>query len=207
MTDIATGWTENRSVRNKARKWVIAALDEIAKIMPFEDPGRGQRQRFGIHQSSPPGVVRETEDHLHPVAARQLQRRLPRGAEELGDRAHRRRLPPLRHRSRTGVAGQDLGAAVAAGELLLPAAETRLEGPQRREGRQEVRHGDHPTPPRRTPRSGRETRQGDPCRHLRPAEPCSPPAPDPGTDHRTAHDHHQQGRAGQTPPLHARTLT
>ena len=35
VTDIATGWTENRSVRNKARKWVIAALDEIAAIMPF----------------------------------------------------------------------------------------------------------------------------------------------------------------------------
>jgi Integrase core domain len=35
VTDIATGWTENRSVPNKARKWVLAALDEIAKIMPF----------------------------------------------------------------------------------------------------------------------------------------------------------------------------
>ncbi len=35
VTDIATGWTENRSVRNKARKWVIAALAEIAQIMPF----------------------------------------------------------------------------------------------------------------------------------------------------------------------------
>lgn len=35
VTDIATGWTENRSVPNKARKWVIAALDEIRKIMPF----------------------------------------------------------------------------------------------------------------------------------------------------------------------------
>lgn len=35
VTDIATGWTENRSVRNKARKWVIAALDDIASIMPF----------------------------------------------------------------------------------------------------------------------------------------------------------------------------
>ena len=30
VTDIATGWTENRSVRNKAQKWVIAALEEIA---------------------------------------------------------------------------------------------------------------------------------------------------------------------------------
>ena len=35
VTDIATGWTENRSVRNKARKWVIAALDDISASMPF----------------------------------------------------------------------------------------------------------------------------------------------------------------------------
>jgi len=35
VTDIATGWTENRSVRNKARKWVVAALEEIAAIMAF----------------------------------------------------------------------------------------------------------------------------------------------------------------------------
>jgi integrase-like protein len=35
VTDIATGWTENRSVRNKARKWVLAALDDIAAAMPF----------------------------------------------------------------------------------------------------------------------------------------------------------------------------
>jgi hypothetical protein len=35
VTDIATGWTENRSVPNKARKWVIEALEEIATIMPF----------------------------------------------------------------------------------------------------------------------------------------------------------------------------
>ena len=35
VTDIATGWTENRSVPNKARKWVIAALAEIGSVMPF----------------------------------------------------------------------------------------------------------------------------------------------------------------------------
>jgi IS30 family transposase len=35
VTDIATGWTKNRSVRHKAQKWVIAALEDIAKIMPF----------------------------------------------------------------------------------------------------------------------------------------------------------------------------
>jgi Integrase core domain len=35
VTDIATGWTENRSVPNKARKWVLGALEQIATIMPF----------------------------------------------------------------------------------------------------------------------------------------------------------------------------
>ena len=39
VTDIATGWTENRSVPTKARKWVMAALDDITAVMPF--PVRG----------------------------------------------------------------------------------------------------------------------------------------------------------------------
>lgn len=34
-TDIATGWTETRTVRNKAAKWVFAALLEIQAQMPF----------------------------------------------------------------------------------------------------------------------------------------------------------------------------
>lgn len=29
------GWKENRSIRNKARKWVTDALDDIEKSMPF----------------------------------------------------------------------------------------------------------------------------------------------------------------------------
>ena len=29
------GWKENRSIRNKARKWVTDALDGIEKSMPF----------------------------------------------------------------------------------------------------------------------------------------------------------------------------
>jgi hypothetical protein len=39
VTDIATGWTENRSLPSKARKGVMAALDDIAVVMPF--PVRG----------------------------------------------------------------------------------------------------------------------------------------------------------------------
>ncbi len=34
-TDIATGWTENRTVRNKAAKWVFAALVELQAQFPF----------------------------------------------------------------------------------------------------------------------------------------------------------------------------
>lgn len=34
-TDVATGWTENRTVRNKASKWVFAALVELQAQFPF----------------------------------------------------------------------------------------------------------------------------------------------------------------------------
>jgi Integrase core domain len=35
VTDIATGWTENRSVPDKTAKCVLAALNDIAATMPF----------------------------------------------------------------------------------------------------------------------------------------------------------------------------
>ena len=35
VTDIATGWTENRSVADKSAKCVVAALNDIANTMPF----------------------------------------------------------------------------------------------------------------------------------------------------------------------------
>jgi hypothetical protein len=35
VTDIATGWTVNRSVRNKAAKWVLEALQHITASFPF----------------------------------------------------------------------------------------------------------------------------------------------------------------------------
>ncbi|MDH6199345.1 transposase InsO family protein [Mycobacterium frederiksbergense] len=39
VTDIATGWTENRTLPGKAQKWVIGALNDIAARLPF--PIRG----------------------------------------------------------------------------------------------------------------------------------------------------------------------
>jgi len=35
VTDIATGWTVNRSVRNKAEKWVFEALQHVMGVFPF----------------------------------------------------------------------------------------------------------------------------------------------------------------------------
>ncbi len=35
VTDIATGWTENRSIPDRTAKCVLAALNEIARAMPF----------------------------------------------------------------------------------------------------------------------------------------------------------------------------
>jgi hypothetical protein len=35
VTDIATGWTETRAVKNKAQKWVFAALTQLRQALPF----------------------------------------------------------------------------------------------------------------------------------------------------------------------------
>ncbi|WP_223253041.1 integrase catalytic domain-containing protein [Arthrobacter sp. AFG7.2] len=35
ITDIATGWTETRSVKNKAQKWVFAAIKDATASFPF----------------------------------------------------------------------------------------------------------------------------------------------------------------------------
>jgi len=129
VTDIATGWTENRSVRNKAQKWVFAALLQIRAVFPFPiigiDSDNGS-EFINWH------LLRWCEQEKITFTRSPLgqqQRRRARGAEELGHRADRGRLPPLRHPSRTGAAEPDLGAPVAHDQLLLSAAEAGLQGP------------------------------------------------------------------------------
>ena len=36
MTDIYSGWTETRAVKNKAHKWVFEAIREVRKDLPFD---------------------------------------------------------------------------------------------------------------------------------------------------------------------------
>ena len=39
LTDLATGWTENRAVQNKAQRWAFEALRAIQVTLPFALPG------------------------------------------------------------------------------------------------------------------------------------------------------------------------
>jgi hypothetical protein len=39
VTDVQTGWTEARAVKNKAQVWVFEAIEQIRKQMPFEMVG------------------------------------------------------------------------------------------------------------------------------------------------------------------------
>ena len=57
VTDIATGWTENRSAPNKARKPVIAALADIAKVLPFPLLGIDSDYAALVIMPTPPRIA------------------------------------------------------------------------------------------------------------------------------------------------------
>ena len=84
VTDIATGWTVNRSVRNKAARWVFEALEHVIAAFPFPIIGIDSDNGSEFINAHLLALLREGDDHLHPFAPGQLQRRRARGAEELG---------------------------------------------------------------------------------------------------------------------------
>src|SRR6476620_9146175 len=208
VTDIATGWTENRSVPSKEAKCVLAALNDIAAKMPF--PILGVDSDNGSEFINVTLLRWCTRREITFTRARpgQHERRLSRRAEELAGGSHRGRLPPLRHRHRVVVTQRDLAAAVQADQLLLPAAETGIQDPPRRQGVQDTRQGSHPVPPRdRSPKHDRGAHRGaDP--DLLPDQSRRHLTPDPSPDRSTPHHHHKQGRTHhQSPSQQARTIT
>ena len=118
-TNIATGWTINRSVRNKAAEWVFEALEYVIARFPFSILGIDSDKRFRVHQSPPVRPLPNQQDHLHPLQSRQQQRRRPCRAEELVTRQNPRRLPPLRQRRRVGSTQRHLGTRRQVHQLLV----------------------------------------------------------------------------------------
>jgi hypothetical protein len=87
VTDIATGWTVNRSVRNKAEKWVVEALMHVDRVFPFPIIGidSDNRSEFINHHLFDYCVANKITFTLVPREPQ--QRRRPRRAEELDPRA------------------------------------------------------------------------------------------------------------------------
>ena len=50
VTDVATGWTVNRSVQNKAAIWVAEAMEHVRRVFPFPILGIDSRQWLRVHQ-------------------------------------------------------------------------------------------------------------------------------------------------------------
>ena len=194
VTDIATGWTENRSVPNKARKWVLAALDDIARVMPYPILGvdNDNGSEFINHH-----LLTWCEQHQITFT------RSRPGNSNDGCHVEQKNWAIVRtvvgyHRYDTAaellLLNKDLGTAVTADELLLPTAEAHLKGAHRREGVEEVRPSDHSAPPRGGPLEGFRRGQGDPRRHLHEHQPRRRATPGPSPHQGAAHPHHQQGR-------------
>ena len=84
VTDIATGWTVNRSVPNKAQKHVFAALQHILAVFPFPVIGidSDNGSEFINNELFEFCVAHRITFTRSPSG--QQKRRRPRGAEELG---------------------------------------------------------------------------------------------------------------------------
>jgi hypothetical protein len=127
ITDIATGCTKDRSVPNKAHKWVDA-LDNIAKAIPFPILGV---DRTTDQSSSIITCCTAATSVRSPSPRRGRVTPMTAAMPEQNNGAIVRTMVG-HHRydaSRTVAAQQDLGAVVTADELLLPATQTRLQGP------------------------------------------------------------------------------
>jgi hypothetical protein len=88
VTDVATGWTEIRAVKNRAQRWVFEALGLIRERLPFPLLGRGPTkggcgQRWRVHQRPSVPLLPGASGDLHQIQGGKEERQLLRGAEEL----------------------------------------------------------------------------------------------------------------------------
>jgi hypothetical protein len=194
VTDVFTGWTETKAVRNKAKKWVFEALVELRGAFPFPIRGLDSDNGSEFTNSHLLAILRARGADLHPLTLGGQERRRIRGAEALVGGTSRRGLPPLRHPDRARPAQRHLRAAAATDELLLASAETHREAPCGREGHQALRHRQDPLPACPGRQTSPQTDQRRPSRPVRAAQ----PGPAPTGHHRPAGPAPDAG-AGQAP--------
>ena len=200
VTDIATGWTENRSLPSKALKWVMGALDDITAVMPF--PIRGIDSDNGsefinFH------LLDWCEKHQITFTRSRV------GNKNDGCHVEQKNWSAVRalvgyHRYDTPAEVLLLNRiwtlAVLARQLLLSPTETGLQGPRGSEGHQEARHRDHPAPAGSSTSQSAHHRQDGPDAHLPRDQPRRPATRHPGPPRRTAHCLHHQGRTATQNP-------
>ena len=97
VTDVLTGWTETRAVRNKAPNWVFAALGEITAAFAFSS--RASTPTTAVSSSTLTcWPTARRRNHSHPLPRRTQERRL-------GGRVAR----PVTHAGLHGAVGTQCG--------------------------------------------------------------------------------------------------
>lgn len=160
VTDVASGWTEARIVRNRARRWTFEALLDVRRQLPFPLLGIDLRQRRRADQCPPPELVRRTAPHPHAQPRLREERLLLRRAEELERHPPRDRLRPLRHRRGAGPDRGDLRRSPPLRELLPAGRGADRQAAHGRQGLQTLRYGGDTAPAAagsRRPRRGRRS--------------------------------------------------
>gem|GEM_PF-1722656 len=204
ITDIATGWTETVSVRNKAQKWVFAAIREATAKFPF--PVLGIDSDNGSEFINW-GLFRWCEqEKLTFIRSRSGNKN--NGAHVEQKNWHMVRQTVGYHRYDTPGELELLNRICELQRLLTNHfGPSRSSSPRSATARRPrgIRHTRHAIPADsgrqgHSPHRGQnQTRPGKPA-----TEPGRHPTPDPGTRSRTAHPHDQQ-TSRQTQTRHART--
>ena len=122
MTDVLTGWTFTRSIRNNAEKHIISALDAAVGCVPFPVLGV---DFVGGSEFINHSVVRWAGDldiYSRPLTPLQEERPGHHRVEEQPPGAPLRLLLPLRHQRGARGPGPSLGAGQRQAQLPAPAS-------------------------------------------------------------------------------------
>lgn len=126
MTDVLTGWTFTRSIRNNAEKHIISALDAAVGCVPFPVLGV---DFVGGSEFINHSVVRWAADldiYSRPLTPLQEERPGHHRVEEQPPGAPLRLLLPLRHQRGARGPGPSLGAGQRQAQLPTPPQAHRM---------------------------------------------------------------------------------